>query len=322
MEIRPFRLTDLFQTYLPALMLVVLAALFVYNIGYFYAFDRRYLSLLAVKDYYDGSLPMIILALIFYNSLVIQFLEDPGALYQQLIRQIRKAGDDYVLAGMVWWEAVRQKLLLWSYQYEILLCRLTIVKEKIQFKYQNWKGKPRRRSKDTKYKNEIKGWEARYEKAVFAYELSRKKNKPDVRKLFSAMGKVCGWAVAGILGVTVAYFILLLPFYGSVWAENPHILGIGLLGFSLFILLDMLFKLFRIGEVWLLGVAGIIGCFYFGMLGFHGDAAQKNVMVVDVAGEEYQMIRSVRRGNFVSRDGEIGFLPRAQIAKIEQHPDL
>lgn len=32
---QPFRVADLFQTYLPMLVLIVIMALFIYNLGYF-----------------------------------------------------------------------------------------------------------------------------------------------------------------------------------------------------------------------------------------------------------------------------------------------
>lgn len=43
---QPFRVADLFQTYLPMLVLIVIMALFIYNLGYFYGLDWRYMSLL------------------------------------------------------------------------------------------------------------------------------------------------------------------------------------------------------------------------------------------------------------------------------------
>lgn len=39
---QPFRVADLFQTYLPMLVLIVIMALFIYNLGYFYGLDWRY----------------------------------------------------------------------------------------------------------------------------------------------------------------------------------------------------------------------------------------------------------------------------------------
>lgn len=54
---QPFRVADLFQTYLPMLVLIVIMALFIYNLGYFYGLDWRYMSLLRTRDYYSGTLP-------------------------------------------------------------------------------------------------------------------------------------------------------------------------------------------------------------------------------------------------------------------------
>lgn len=318
MDVRPFRLADLFQTYLPALMLVVLAVLFVYNAGYFYLVDRRYLSILTVKDYYDGSLPIVILVLIFYNSLVIQFMEDPVSPYQRLIQKVRGAFAEYAKASAVVGDKLRQKLRLLSYRYEIWNCRWLMWKDGMAAKYGELRGKKRRRGKNAKFANEIKGWENRYDKAVYAYELSKEGIKPDIKPVFKALAGICGWTAACAGGMTLVYFGILLPFYGSVWFEHPALMFRGMLGFSLIILADIILRLIRRGEIWLLAVAGILGSLYFGMLGFQADAAQQDVTVVDLSGAEYQMIRNVRRGSFVQKGNEVIFLPNAQTAKIEQ----
>ncbi len=318
MEVRPFRLTDLFQTYLPALMLVVLAALFVYNVGYFYWVDRRYLSILTVQDYYNGSLPIVILALIFYNSLVIQFMEDPVSPYQRFVGRIYGKFIGYAEVSAVIGNKFRQRLRLFSYQYEIWNCQRLMWKDWIAAKYDAFLGKKRRKSKDTKYKNEIKGWENRYDKAVYAYELSAGRIKADMYQAFRGLLGVWGWTVACAGGMTLVYFVILLPFYGSVWLEHPVLLFHGMLGFSLLILADIILRLIGKGEILLLATAGIVGSLYFGMLGFQFDVAQQDVTVVDVSGAEYQMVRNVRRGSFVQKGNEVIFLPIAQTAKIEQ----
>lgn len=318
MDVRPFRLADLFQTYLPALMLVVLAALFVYNVGYFYLVDRRYLSILTVRDYYDGSLPIMILVLIFYNSLAIQFMEDPVSPYQRLIQKIRHAFAEYVRASAVIGDKLRQKLQLLSYRYEVWNCRWLMWKDSLAAKYEELRGKKRRKSKNAKYTNEIKGWQSRYDKAVYAYELSKERIKPDKHPILRALTGLCGWTAACVGGMALVYFGILLPFYGLVWFEHPALLFYGMLGFSLIILADIILRLIGKGEIWLLAVAGILGSLYFGMLGFQSDAAQQDVSVVDVSGTEYQMVRNVRRGSFVQKGNEVIFLPNAQTAKIEQ----
>ena len=70
-----FRVIDLFQAYLPILMIVVLSVLLVYNLGYFYALDWHYLYLLRMADYYAGTLPLLAFILVLYSSLVYQALD-------------------------------------------------------------------------------------------------------------------------------------------------------------------------------------------------------------------------------------------------------
>ena len=65
---QPFRVADLFQTYLPMLVLIVIMALFIYNLGYFYGLDWRYMSLLRTRDYYSGTLPGLVLGLIHFSD--------------------------------------------------------------------------------------------------------------------------------------------------------------------------------------------------------------------------------------------------------------
>ena len=71
---QPFRVADLFQTYLPMLVLIVIMALFIYNLGYFYGLDWRYMSLLRTRDYYSGTLPGLVLAVAIGKSLRQKYL--------------------------------------------------------------------------------------------------------------------------------------------------------------------------------------------------------------------------------------------------------
>lgn len=86
---QPFRVADLFQTYLPMLVLIVIMALFIYNLGYFYGLDWRYMSLLRTRDYYSGTLPGLVLGLILYTSLIVQILDSSSGPYQKLLHKLR-----------------------------------------------------------------------------------------------------------------------------------------------------------------------------------------------------------------------------------------
>lgn len=91
---QPFRVADLFQTYLPMLVLIVIMALFIYNLGYFYGLDWRYMSLLRTRDYYSGTLPGLVLGLILYTSLIVQILDSSSGPYQKLLHSFAFGGQN------------------------------------------------------------------------------------------------------------------------------------------------------------------------------------------------------------------------------------
>lgn len=313
-----FRVSDLFQTYLPALMVIILLALFIYNLGYFYALDWRYLSLLRTQDYYSGMLPVLLFVLILFSSLVVQILDNPDWVYQKLLHKLRYLWEEFDKPAEVLAQIKELKSALWASKLEKFRLRLQIWESDLKNLYRKLLHRPGRRISTERIERLIKGEDNQYEKNLYNYELSRKRAWPEMKKLLVTGGVISSWSVAASLAITVLTFLVLIPLYGKAWMAEPKLLGVGLLASSIIILIDIGLQTSYRNRGKLLIAAALWGSFYCGMLGYHQDLLQSEVNVIDVNDKEHSLIRAVNRGYFVRGEDEVVFIPKAKALRLEQ----
>lgn len=317
-----FRVSDLFQTYLPALMIIVLAALFIYNLGYFYALDWRYLSLLRTQDYYSGMLPVLIFVLILYSSLVVQVLDNPDWAYQQLLQKLRVLWAEYDEPAVVLGQIKELKSALWSSKIEKASLYMQLWEIKLKNACRKLLHRPGRRISTERVERLIKGENNQYEKLLYKYELSRKRTWPELKKMLVIGARICGWSILAAVAVTLICFLILIPIYGKVWVAEPQWLGWGLLFTALVVLADIGLQTSYRSRGKLLIASALLGSFYCGVLGYHQDLLQKSVNVIDKEAAEHHLIRAVSRGYFVREGDEVLFIPKANALRLEQQVQI
>lgn len=172
---QPFRVADLFQTYLPMLVLIVIMALFIYNLGYFYGLDWRYMSLLRTRDYYSGTLPGLVLGLILYTSLIVQILDSSSGPYQKLLHKLRFWWAKYDGPADSLQQIARLKTELWNSALEQWLLRLQLAKAYGKNTYRKLSRRRGRKVSVERLQRFLAAEKGQYDKLVYKYELSRKK---------------------------------------------------------------------------------------------------------------------------------------------------
>ena len=209
-----FRVIDLFQAYLPILMIVVLSVLLVYNLGYFYALDWHYLYLLRMADYYAGTLPLLAFILVLYSSLVYQALDVPYWPYQRLLEKLRRLGDEYdnLSEGMA--RAKETISGLWFSRLEKMSLRQQIWLTKGQNLLRSLRRKPGRKLSVDRLEKIAASEEAHYDKLLYQYELLKPRLKTDVKVLAIMAAKICGLSSLGALAVVR---FLLAVFSSAIW---------------------------------------------------------------------------------------------------------
>ena len=292
---QPFRVADLFQTYLPMLVLVVIMALFIYNLGYFYGLDWRYMSLLRTRDYYSGTLPGLVLGLILYTSLIVQILDSSSGPYQKLLHKLR-----------FWWA-----------KYDGPADSLQQI---ARLKTELWKLSRRRGRKVSveRLQRFLAAEKGQYDKLVYKYELSRKKMWPELKVLGGIALRIGGWSLLGAAAVAAVYFLFLIPVYGKVWAAAPAYFFGGFFVTVIVLLADLALRVVHHNRSVLLLTAAVWGSFYCGMLGCRQDLQQREVRVIDDENREHYLTRAVNRGYFVRSGSEVLFIPKLKAVRLEQ----
>ena len=178
---QPFRVADLFQTYLPMLVLIVIMALFIYNLGYFYGLDWRYMSLLRTRDYYSGTLPGLVLGLILYTSLIVQILDSSSGPYLKLLHKLRFWWAKYDGPADSLQQIARLKTELWNSALEQWLLRLQLAKAYGKNTYRKLSRRRGRKVSVERLQRFLAAEKGQYDKLVYKYELSRKKMWPELK---------------------------------------------------------------------------------------------------------------------------------------------
>lgn len=314
-----FRVIDLFQAYLPILMIVVLSVLLVYNLGYFYALDWHYLYLLRMADYYAGTLPLLAFILVLYSSLVYQALDVPYWPYQRLLEKLRRLGDEYdnLSEGMA--RAKETISGLWFSRLEKMSLRQQIWLTKGQNLLRSLRRKPGRKLSVDRLEKIAASEEAHYDKLLYQYELLKPRLKTDVKVLAIMAAKICGLSSLGALAVAGFYWLFLVPLYGTVWREKPLLFLWGMVITALLALGEIALQVSYRRRRWLLAFAAAWISFYCGILGFHQDTMQMEVNVIDTDDREHSLIRAVGKGYFVRDDKDVVFIPKENALRLEQH---
>lgn len=314
---QPFRVADLFQAYLPMLALVIIMALFIFNLGYFYSLGWRYMSLLRTRDYYNGALPGLILGLVLYTSLIVQILDSSSGLYQKLIHKLRFWWVKYDEPAGSLQQIVRLKNELWNSVWEQWLLRFQLVRA---YGKNASRGLLRRRGRKIsveRLKRFLANEKERYDELVYKYELSRKKIWPELKKLGGIVFRISGWSLLGSVAVAAVYFLFLIPVFGKIWAVAPvYFLG-GFLVTVIVILADMGLRIIHCNRSVLLLTAAVWGSFYCGMLNYRQDLRQQEIRVVDDEDKEYFLTRAINRGYFVRDGREVFFIPKLKAVRLE-----
>ena len=314
-----FRITDLFQAYLPILMIVVLSALVIFNLGYFYALDWCYLHLLRTADYYGGSLPLLVFVLVIYNSLVFQVLDVPHWPYQRLIEALRRLGDEYdnqAEKAMSFRDVIRK---LWRSRLEMISLRWQIIAAKGKNLVRSCLRRSGRKLSVERLQRIAASEDVQYEKLLYQYELLKPGVKTDMRISAMILVKICAMTVLGALAVAGFYWLFLVPLYGTVWREKPLLFLWGMIAVALLALADIALQLVYRRRRWLLMMAAVWMSFYCGILAYYQDMRQTEVTVIDTDDKEHQLIRAVSRGYFVQENEEVVFIPREKAIRLEQH---
>lgn len=315
---QPFRVADLFQTYLLMLVLIVIMALFIYNLGYFYGLDWRYMSLLRTRDYYSGTLPGLVLGLILYTSLIVQILDSSSGPYQKLLHKLRFWWAKYDGPADSLQQIARLKTELWNSALEQWLLRLQLAKAYGKNTYRKLSRRRGRKVSVERLQRFLAAEKGQYDKLVYKYELSRKKMWPELKVLGGIALRIGGWSLLGAAAVAAVYFLFLIPVYGKVWAAAPAYFFGGFFVTVIVLLADLALRIVHHNRSVLLLTAAVWGSFYCGMLGCRQDLQQREVRVIDDENREHYLTRAVNRGYFVRSGSEVLFIPKLKAVRLEQ----